>query len=82
MSSSVVRARAHCRARPKIKHRQVERLDRKLADAISSNIVQKCDVTLSRDIQPLRSEVLFCLSIIHGFCWFFVENNSLAITLA
>ena len=62
MSSSVVRARAHCRARPKIKHRQVERLDRKLADAISSNIVQKCDVTLSRAIQPLRSEVLFvCL---------------------
>ena len=35
-----------------------ERLDRKLADAISSNIVGKCDVTLSRAIQPLTSDVL------------------------
>ena len=30
----------------------IERLDRKLADAIGSNIVEKCDVTLSRAIQP------------------------------
>ena len=36
----------------------IERLDRKLADAISSNIVEKCDVTLSRAIQPLTSDVL------------------------
>ena len=26
----------------------IERLDRKLADAIGSNLVEKCDVTLSR----------------------------------
>ena len=31
----------------------IERLDRKLADAIGSNIVENCDVTLSRAIQPL-----------------------------
>ena len=36
----------------------IERLDRKLADAIGSNIVEKCDVTLSRAIQPLTSDVL------------------------
>ena len=30
----------------------IERLDRKLADAIGSNIVEKCDVTLLRAIQP------------------------------
>ena len=36
----------------------IERLDRKLADAIVSNIVEKCDVTLSRAIQPLTSDVL------------------------
>ena len=36
----------------------MERLDRKLADAIGSNIVEKCDVTLSRAIQPLTSDVL------------------------
>ena len=60
----------------------IERLDRKLADAIGSNIVEKCDVTFSRPIHPHTSDVLFCLSIIHGFCWFFWENNSLAITSA
>ena len=32
-------------------------LDRKLADVIGSNIVEKCDVTLSRAIQPLTSDV-------------------------
>ena len=31
----------------------IERLDRKLGDAIGSNIVEECDVTLSRAIQPL-----------------------------
>ena len=36
----------------------IERLDSKLADAIGSNIVEKCDVTLSRAIQPLTSDVL------------------------
>ena len=36
----------------------IERLDRKLADVIGSNIVEKCDVTLSRAIQPLTSDVL------------------------
>ena len=40
----------------------MERLDRKLADAIGSNIVEKCDVTLSRAIQPLTSDV--CASLI------------------
>ena len=36
----------------------IERLDRKLADVIGSNIVGKCDVTLSRAIQPLTSDIL------------------------
>ena len=36
----------------------IERLDRKLADVIGSNIVEKCDVTLSRAIQPLTSDAL------------------------
>ena len=35
----------------------IERLDRKLADAIGSNIVGKCDIT-PRDIQLLTSDVL------------------------
>ena len=39
----------------------IERLDRKLADAISSNIVEKCDVTLSRAIQPHST---FCASYV------------------
>ena len=30
--------------------------DRKLADVIGSNIVEKCDVTLSKAIQPLTSD--------------------------
>ena len=34
----------------------IERLDRKLADATGSNIVEKCDVMFSRAIQPLTSE--------------------------
>ena len=38
-----------------------ERLDRKLADAIGSNIVEKCDVTLSRAIQPHST---FCASYV------------------
>ena len=37
----------------------IERLDRKLADAIGSNIVEKCDFTLSRAIQPHST---FCAS--------------------
>ena len=36
----------------------IERLDRKLADATGSNIVEKCDVMFSRAIQPLTSDVL------------------------
>ena len=39
----------------------IERLDRKLADAIGSNIVEKCDVTLSRAIQPHST---FCASYV------------------
>ena len=35
----------------------IERLDRKLADVIGSNIVGKCDVTSSRAFQPLTSDV-------------------------
>ena len=35
----------------------IERLDRKLADVIGSNIVEECDVTLSRAIQPLTFDV-------------------------
>ena len=45
----------------------IERLDRKLADAIGSNIVEKCDVTLSRAIQPLTSDVLRVLLFIGYF---------------
>ena len=37
----------------------IERLDRKLADAIGSNIVGKCDVTLSTAIQTHST---FCAS--------------------
>ena len=33
-------------------------MDRELADVIGSNTVEKCDVTLSRAIQPLTSDVL------------------------
>ena len=39
----------------------IERLDRKLADVIGSNIVEKCDVTLSRAIQPHST---FCASYV------------------
>ena len=45
----------------------IERLDRKLADAIGSNIVEKCDVTLSRAIQPLTSDVLRVLFFVAYF---------------
>ena len=45
----------------------IERLDRKLADAIGSNIVGKCDVTSSRAIQPLTSDVLRVLFFIAYF---------------
>ena len=45
----------------------IERLDRKLADAIGSNIVEKCDVTLSRAIQPVTSDVLRVLLFIAYF---------------
>ena len=45
----------------------IERLDRKLADAIGSNIVEKCDVTLSRAIQPLTYDVLRVLFFIAYF---------------
>ena len=42
---------------PSVNFMDIERLDRKPADAIGSNIVEKCDVTLSRAIQPLTSDV-------------------------
>ena len=42
----------------------IERLDRKLADAIVSNIVEKCDVTLSRAIQPHST---FCASYVSSY---------------
>ena len=41
----------------------IERPDRKLADAIGSNIVEKCDVTLSRAIQPFTSDVT-CMRVL------------------
>ena len=43
-----------------------ERLDRKLADAIGSNTVEKCDVTLSRAIQ--RFARLMFPRIFHYLC--------------
>ena len=45
----------------------LERLDRKLPDVIGSNIVEKCDVTLSRAIQPLTSDVLRVLLLVAYF---------------
>ena len=45
----------------------IERLDRKLADAIGSNVVGKCGVTLSRAIQPLTADVLRVLLFIAYF---------------
>ena len=45
----------------------IERLDRKLADAVGSNIVEKCDITLSRAIQPLTSDVLSVLFFVAYF---------------
>ena len=45
----------------------IERLDRKLADAIGPNIVGKSDVTLSRAIQPLTSDVLRVFFFHHIF---------------
>ena len=36
----------------------IEGLDRKLADMIGYNIVEKCEVTLLRAIQPLTFDVL------------------------
>ena len=45
----------------------IERLDRKLADVIGSNIVEKCDVTLSRAVQPLTIDVLRVLLFLAYF---------------
>ena len=45
----------------------IERLDRKLTDAIVSNIVEKCGVTSSRAIQHLTSDVLRVLLFIAYF---------------
>ena len=45
----------------------IERLDRKLADVIGSNIVKKCDVTLSRVIKPLTSNLLRVLFLLAYF---------------
>ena len=49
----------------------IERLDRKLADATGSNIVEKCDVMFSRAIQPLTSgsDVLRILFFIAYFIY-------------
>ena len=51
----------------------IERLDRKLADAIGSNIVEKFDVTLSRAIQPFTSDVLRVLF----FLVYFISLSSI-----
>ena len=51
-------ARATVSQKNYVQPRIIERLDRKLAEAIGSNTVEKCDVTLSRAIQPLTSDVL------------------------
>ena len=45
----------------------LQRLDRKLADVIGSKIVEKCDVTLSRAVQPLTSDVLRVLFFLTHF---------------
>ena len=45
----------------------LETLDRKLADAIGSNTVEKCDITLSRAIQPLTFDVLRVLFFLAYF---------------
>ena len=45
----------------------IERLDRKLADAIGSNTEGKGDVTLSRAIQPLTFDVLRVLCFLAYF---------------
>ena len=45
----------------------IEKLDRKLADVIGSNLVGKCDVTLSRPIQPLTSDVLRVLFFLPSY---------------
>ena len=45
----------------------IERLDRKLADGIGSNTVEKCDVTLSRAIQPLTFDVFRVLCFLAYF---------------
>ena len=45
----------------------IERLDRKLADAIGFNTVEKCGVTLSRVIQPLTFDVLRVLCFLAYF---------------
>ena len=50
----------------------IERLDRKLADAISSNIVEKCDVTLSRAIQPLSTS---CASYVSSHISLSLSSN-------
>ena len=44
----------------------IERLERKLADAIGSNLVEKCDVTLSRAI-PTSFDVLRVLCFLAYF---------------
>ena len=57
------RGRLHQPMKPWI----IERLDRKLADVIGSNIMKKCHVTLSRAIQPLTSDVLRVLFFLAYF---------------
>ena len=42
----------------------IERLDRKLADAIGSN-TEKCDVSLSRTNQPLTFDILRVFNTFH-----------------
>ena len=57
----------------------IERLDRKLADPIGSNIVEKCDVTLSRAIRPLTSDVfIITIFIITTFIIIIFLNSNLS----
>ena len=53
----------------------IERPDRKLADVIGSNIVEKSDVTSSRAIQPLTSDVLASYFSSHSWQRFEVKDE-------
>ena len=64
----------YCRKKPCAPHKTdlhttwiIERLDKKLTDVIAYNTVEKCDVTSSRAIQPLTSDVLRLLFFLTCF---------------